>query len=635
MKRSTDMESSGSESDAEENTSESESESEESEVDETPPPSPPKKKSYSLMNQIRKVQKEMPQMAPSTPSFREPPSVENPLSNSRVDPNEGSKHPEQSAESGDNEDHDSFSKYNTSQPPSFTDFHQLIESSHDSKASPSSVKSKGSSKSSSKPLGSSKPTVKRPQTRTDNSSGSKTGSAKDTSSSSRVKSESNSKESSKAKSSKQSSKSASSISKKSPGPGAGAKSSTKTQEKKPGQRAKQTEKRRVPKSIPLIDSDSDSEDERTPLRPSSKAVVNTSTSSSSSSSSGNSSLSTLDTSYPVRQPKVEPESGKRMPGVKKGDNKYMVKPEPLDTYEHRRPPFDDFAHMDPIVSPIRADFVDEQSRPLDRHPEIQYDKNGKPSVFVRLRRDLFDHLPKSSVFKFEQNVPGPSTQKRKDSTDPPEKPLTAIVKPVKRKQTELEKEKSGNKRSRIENKSPRRMREDALRGVRDEPTEALEPFVSSESSLDRRQSSDRRGSVSSMTSQPSSHSSRRGKNDCDPHHPSSRSKRDSSRGRDFASQRIHDWTSPEHHADRSVEMPHNVALGGGGGEADPSASSHRNGGLSHSHSHSLPPHAHHSTTSHPHRGVEGEDWRVFPPAESYPGYGEEAQSRHRLELDER
>lgn len=31
-----------------------------------------------------------------------------------------------------------------------------------------------------------------------------------------------------------------------------------------------------------------------------------------------------------------------------------------------------------------------------------------------------------------------------------------------------------NKRSRIENKSPRRMREEALRGVRDEPTEALE-----------------------------------------------------------------------------------------------------------------------------------------------------------------
>lgn len=159
------------------------------------------------------------------------------------------------------------------------------------------------------------------------------------------------------------------------------------------------------------------------------------------------------------------------------------------------------------------------------------------------------------------------------------------------------------------------------------------PFVSSESSLDRRQSSDRRGSVSSMTSQQSSHSSRRTKNDCDPHHPSSRSKRDSSRSRDFASQRIHDWTSPERHADRSVEMPHNVALGGG--EADPAASSHRNGGLSHSHSHSLPPHAHHSTASHPHRGVEGEDWRVFPPAESYQGYGEEAQSRHRLELDER
>lgn len=389
------------------------------------------------MNQIRKVQKEMPQMAPSTPPIRGPPSVENPLSNSRLDPNEGSKHPEQSAESGDNDDNDNFSKYNNSQPPSFTDFHQLSESSHESKASPSSVKSKGSSKAT-KPLGSSKPTVKRPQSRTDNSSSSKASSAKDTSSSPRVKPESNSKESAKAKSSKQSSKSASSSqNKKSPGPGAGAKSSSKSQEKKPGQRAKPSEKKKnikpIIKSNQFV-SDSDSEDERTPLRPSSKAAINTSTSSSGSSSSSN-----LDTSYPVRQTKVEPDSGKRMPGVKKGDNKYIVKPEPLDTYEHRRPPFDDFAHMDPIVSPIRADFIDEQARPLDRHPEIKFDKDGKPSVFVRLKRELFDHLPKSSVIKFEQNVPGTSTQKRKDSNDPPEKP-SAIVKPVKRKQTELEKE---------------------------------------------------------------------------------------------------------------------------------------------------------------------------------------------------
>lgn len=554
MKRVTDSESSGSESDA--NTSESESESD-SEAD-TPPPSPPKKKSYSLMTQICKLRQEVSQMAPSTPSIRNPPSVENPPSNSRLD----IKNIDMGAEcsDNDNDENDSFSKYNDSQPPSFKDFHQPVESPNSGKASPSVSKTKGSSKVATKPSASSKPTVKRPQPRTDNSSSSKA--SKGGSAAPRTKSESSSKDSAKGKTSKQSSKSVSQ-NKKSPGPGGG---KSKSQEKKPSQRAKPNEKKKQPKSSPFVDTDdSDSEDERTRSRPP-KAAINTSTSSSSSSSSS----SIADTSDSLaQQPKQKPDSGKRMPGTKKGDNKYIVKPEPppvVETFDYHRPPYDDFAHMDPILSPIRADFNDERHSSssfstMDLHPsEIKYDKDGKASLFVRLRRDLFDHLPKSNVFKFEPNVPGPSTQRRKDSTDPPEKP-SAIVKPVKRKQTELEKEKSGrpeNKRSRIDNKSPRRMREDPMR---DEPTEPLEPFVQSESSLDRRQSSDRRSGVSGMSSQQSSHSSRGRKNERDPHHPSGRSKRDTSRGRDPTGQRIHDWTSPERHADRQFTADDYLAEG--------------------------------------------------------------------------
>ncbi|XP_072170999.1 uncharacterized protein [Diadema setosum] len=638
MKRTTDSESSSGESDVDNTGSESGSESSSESEAETPPPSPPKKKSYSLLTQISKLRQERPAMAPSTPSFqRGPPSVENPLSNSRPESGDGSKHVDHSAESGDNEneDNNSFSKYTSdSNRVAFQDFHDLNKSSHTGKASPSVGKPKSNNKSVSKPAAC-KP-VKRPQPRTESSASTKSsGGGKGASAAPRVKQESSSKESAKSKPSKQSTKSVSSNQgKKTPNHASSGKGSVKSQEKKQTPRARPSEKRKQPKSSLYVETsdDSDSEDERTQSRPQ-KAAVNTSTSSSRSSASSNLSSSSIntDTSETPAQPKVKPESGKRMPGVKKGD-KCFTKTEPLsDLYDHHKPPIMDIGHMVPILSPIRSVCTDDRPPPmLDCPPEIKYNEEGKKTLMVRLKRELIDHLPKGGVFKYESNVPGTSTQRRKDSTDPPEKP-SAIVKPVKRKQTDLEKEVCGTKRSRLENKSPRRMREEALRGVSNEPSEALEPFVSNDSALDRRSSTERRGSVSSMSSQPSSHSSRGRKSERD-HHQSGRSKRDRSDGRDPGSQHIHNWTSPERRPDRSVEMP-GVARGS---EADAAGPGSHRSGLQLPHSHSLPPHSHHAAASHPHsHRVEGEEWRVFPPTESYPTFDEEVQARHRLELDER
>ena len=399
------------------------------------------KKSYSLMSQIRKLQGEIPQMAPSTPSLqRGPPSVENPLSNSRSDTREGSKHMDQSAESGDNEndENDSFSKYShDNSRVSFTDFHQLIDTAN-GKASPSGSKSK-SGKSVSKPSASSKPTVKHAQSRTDNSSSSKS-SSKGTAAP-KAKSETNSKDSAKSKPSKQSGKHPSSQNKKSPGPGGG-KSSGKSQEKKPSQRAKPAEKKKQPKSRMTVEStdESDVEDVRTPSRPLKAANTSASSTSSSasSSSSSTSSSSNPEVSDSARVSKVKLESGKRMPGTKKGDDTFMVKHEPVEAFDHHRTHIDDIFNMAPIVSPIRPDLHEEDRSPfVERVPGMQY-MDGKPQLFVRLRRDLINHLP--GVYSYGPNVPSTSTQRRKDSTDPLEKKPSAIVKPVKRKQTEFEKE---------------------------------------------------------------------------------------------------------------------------------------------------------------------------------------------------